>query len=185
MESTSVTIDVVPDDNISAIKVYVKIDPGGNIVAVNSSLFLDDTTDWIEIDEGNGDKYAHAQGSYFDSGIFDDYGISNYKLDVSSSPKYLMRDEQEKQQEMLNLAESEIRAKRNQLLSECDYTQCLDYSATDEERNAWIEYRQLLRDIPDQEGFPTNVIWPNVPSRQKSTDNIIKVIDSLIGDTYE
>lgn len=61
------------------IKVYIKIDETGNIIAVNSSIFIDDTTDWIKIDEGNGDKYAHAQSNYFDDLILNEHGIYNYK----------------------------------------------------------------------------------------------------------
>ena len=63
----------------SKIKVYIKIDNNSNITAVNSSIFISDLTDWIEIDEGNGDKYAHAQGNYFEKPLTDDNGIYRYK----------------------------------------------------------------------------------------------------------
>ena len=63
----------------SKIKVYIKIDSAGNITDVNSSIFLSDVTDWTEIDEGNGDKYAHAQGNYFEKPLTDDNGIYRYK----------------------------------------------------------------------------------------------------------
>lgn len=61
------------------IKVYVKVDENNVIVAINSAIFLDDHTEWIEIDEGIGDKYAHAQGHYLEKGLMDDAGIYNYK----------------------------------------------------------------------------------------------------------
>lgn len=60
--------------------VYVKVNNMGCIVAINSSDFLSDITDWIEIDSGNGDKYHHAQGNYFDQSIIDNRGIYRYKL---------------------------------------------------------------------------------------------------------
>lgn len=60
--------------------VYVKSDSNGYITAVNSSAFLTDTTDWIEIDRGYGDKYGHAQGNYFPKPIFTDGGAYCYKL---------------------------------------------------------------------------------------------------------
>ena len=63
----------------SKIKVYIKTDSAGNITAVNSSIFLSDVTDWTEIDEGTGDKYAHAQGNYFEKPLTDDNGIYRYK----------------------------------------------------------------------------------------------------------
>ena len=60
-------------------KVYVKVDENNNITAVNSSAFLPDTTGYIEIDEGVGDKYHHAQNHYLDKPLTDDYGRFNYR----------------------------------------------------------------------------------------------------------
>lgn len=60
-------------------KVYIKTDSNNNVTAVNSSIFLSDLTGWIYINEGHGDKYAHAQGHYFDKPIMTDYGIYRYK----------------------------------------------------------------------------------------------------------
>lgn len=61
-------------------KVYVKTDAAGHIVAVNSSEFLPDPTGWVEIDEGTGDRYHHAQGNYFPLPIVTDGGAYRYKL---------------------------------------------------------------------------------------------------------
>lgn len=62
-------------------KVYIKTDDSGNVTAVNSGIFLSNLnlTGWIYIDEGYGDKYAHAQGHYFDKPIMTDDGICRYK----------------------------------------------------------------------------------------------------------
>lgn len=60
-------------------KVYIKTDENNNVTAVNSSAFLFDTTGWIEIDEGTGDKYHHAQGNYLPLGLTTDDGIYQYK----------------------------------------------------------------------------------------------------------
>ena len=60
--------------------VYVKTDADGVITAVNSSAFLPDTTGWIEIDKGDGDRYHHAQGNYLERGLTDENGIYNYML---------------------------------------------------------------------------------------------------------
>lgn len=56
------------------------------------------------------------------------------------------------------------RAKRNLVLSRTDYTQCLDFSGTDSERASYAVFRQALRDVPEQIGFPWNVVWPLPPS---------------------
>lgn len=61
------------------IKVYVKVNASNDIVEVASSIFLKDTTGWVKIDEGYGDKYAHAQSHYFDKPLIDDDGKFNYK----------------------------------------------------------------------------------------------------------
>ena len=61
-------------------KVYVRLDENKTIVEINSSIFLNDTTDWVEIDEGEGDRYAHAQGNYFEGGLLDEQGRYKYKL---------------------------------------------------------------------------------------------------------
>lgn len=60
--------------------VYVKPNDSGYITAVNSSAFLSDTTGWVEIDSGYGDKYHHAQGNYFPEPIWTDGGAYRYKL---------------------------------------------------------------------------------------------------------
>lgn len=57
-------------------------------------------------------------------------------------------------------AASAIRYERNQLLSACDWTQLPDAPA---DAAAWATYRQALRDISSQAGFPWNVIWPTEP----------------------
>ena len=62
-------------------KVYASLDGTGNITTTNSSAFLSDTTDWVEIDEGTGDRYHHAQGNYFEGGVFTYDGIPRYRCD--------------------------------------------------------------------------------------------------------
>ncbi len=54
-----------------------------------------------------------------------------------------------------------VRKKRNALLSKTDWTQLPD--VPESTKNKWAEYRQLLRDIPQQPNFPHEVIWPEQP----------------------
>jgi len=57
--------------------------------------------------------------------------------------------------------ESEIvRQRRDQLLYTTDWTQAFDIPQ--ETKDKWIPYRQSLRDIPQQAGFPYNVTWPSI-----------------------
>lgn len=61
--------------------------------------------------------------------------------------------------------ETAIRRKRNILLKKTvDSLNPIRWATMSEvQKNAWIEYRQALLDIPQQEQFPNNVIWPNKP----------------------
>lgn len=68
---------------ISKVKVYIQTDIDKIVTAINSSIFLQDITDWIEIDGGSGDKYAHAQSQYLEKGLIDGKGRYNYKYDTS------------------------------------------------------------------------------------------------------
>lgn len=60
------------------------------------------------------------------------------------------------------IAISKVRAKRNRLLHESDWTQLLNNPLGDS-HTLWATYRQQLRDIPQQEGFPLDVVWPTLP----------------------
>ncbi|RQY36570.1 hypothetical protein DF116_20680 [Burkholderia stagnalis] len=62
------------------------------------------------------------------------------------------------------LAEQKIREQRDSLLRACDWTQAPDVPA--ETREKWTAYRQALRDLPMQPGFPLDVHWPNSPARE-------------------
>jgi hypothetical protein len=62
--------------------------------------------------------------------------------------------------ERLQRKEAEVRQQRNELLSACDWTQLPDSPADHE---AWAAYRQELRDVTSQEGFPWDVTWPEAP----------------------
>lgn len=61
-------------------KVYVSLQDG-YITSINSDIFLSEEKiqTMTEIDQGKGDKYAHAQGLYLGKGLVDKYGRYNYK----------------------------------------------------------------------------------------------------------
>lgn len=67
------------------------------------------------------------------------------------------RTEQQKYDE----ADFSNRLKRNNLLVESDWTQLPDVPLTNKDQ--WAIYRQQLRDITTQSGYPFNVIWPDLP----------------------
>ena len=53
-----------------------------------------------------------------------------------------------------------VRQDRNLRLSKSDWMANSDVTMSDE----WRTYRQALRDVPAQEGFPKDVTWPTEPS---------------------
>jgi len=59
-------------------------------------------------------------------------------------------------------ASESIRSNRNSLISKSDWMGCSDVIMSDE----WRQYRQELRDITTQEGFPHNIEWPEEPGHQ-------------------
>tara|TARA_R110002153_G_scaffold205651_1_gene358401 strand:+ start:55 stop:429 length:375 start_codon:yes stop_codon:yes gene_type:complete len=54
----------------------------------------------------------------------------------------------------------QIRQERNDLLDASDWTQNSDSPV---DQVAWATYRQLLRDVPQQDDFPLTVVWPTAP----------------------
>ena len=70
------------------IKVYIKVDNDNNIVDINSSIFLKDTTGYICIDEGIGDKYAHAQNNYLKTPLRYDNGQYSHKY-INNKIEYI------------------------------------------------------------------------------------------------
>ncbi len=76
----------------------------------------------------------------------------------------------------------EVRAERDKLLADCDWTQCLDAPIDTATSTAYREYRQALRDVTEQEGFPNTVIWPTEPIKVKDIpDPIDTAVDVLLG----
>jgi hypothetical protein len=60
---------------------------------------------------------------------------------------------------------ADIRSRRNVLLTACDWTQVADAPLTEEQKTAWRNYRQALRDIPQAFATPEDVVWPDSPMR--------------------
>jgi len=57
-------------------------------------------------------------------------------------------------------AASALRTERDVKLTESDWTQVADAPV---DKAAWATYRQSLRDVPSQSGFPNEVTWPTEP----------------------
>lgn len=107
-------------------KVYVSL-LDGYITSINSEIFLsqEEIQTMTEIDRGQGDKYAHAQGLYLEKELVDKYGRYNYKyvngkvVEVAEADKPTIEEpkaeptEQEKINAQLMLQIAQIKAQMN------------------------------------------------------------------------
>ena len=71
-------------------------------------------------------------------------------------------------EEQIKEKASSVRKQRDTLLSSSvDTINAIRYNSMKEkDKKAWEEYRQALLDIPQQEGFPDNIIWPVPPTEE-------------------
>lgn len=63
-------------------KVYVKLNDDKCITSIDSEIFLseEEIQGMTNIDEGESDKYVHAQSQYLEKGLIDEQGRYNYKF---------------------------------------------------------------------------------------------------------
>ena len=57
----------------------------------------------------------------------------------------------------------QVRKERDALLAECDWVTIKGADTNTPVDEAWATYRQALRDITTQDGFPYSVTWPTKP----------------------
>lgn len=82
MENQKIDVIIECDEEIESqsppIGVYAKVNENGFITDVNSDIFITNFTGWQKIDEGYGDKFAHAKSQYFEKPLIDEDG--NYVI---------------------------------------------------------------------------------------------------------
>jgi hypothetical protein len=68
--------------------------------------------------------------------------------------------------EALRIADlpQQVRSTRDGLLLASDWTDLPHAPLSDGQKAAWQTYRQALRDVTEQEGFPADVVWPEKPA---------------------
>jgi hypothetical protein len=118
----------------------------------------------------SGENYVPSENNWIEGG----YSMFQYYVDVENKvavpfpPKpseYSVFDFQTKQWvDSYPLAEQNVKIQRNELLMQSDWTQLPNNPLTPEKQQQWADYRQQLRDIPAQPGYPFNVVWPTKPT---------------------
>jgi len=75
--------------------------------------------------------------------------------------KYSVSDMNQEAKDALDTTQAEaMRRQRTEKLKDSDWTQIADSTA---DKTAWATYRQALRDITTQSGFPWDITWPDAP----------------------
>ena len=106
------------------------------------------------------ENQLYIEGSFDDSKYYIDNG-SPVEIPEKSSP-YADFDYTTKQWVVNStLATVDVSQKRQKLLASSDWTQLPDVPLTTKE--VWATYRQALRDITAQSGYPAEIIWPTPP----------------------
>lgn len=92
------------------------------------------------------------------------FGVTEVNIPEPEVPPYVPTDEE--------LADR-IRRERDEKLKETDFFVMPDYPSDPKDLEEVKTYRQVLRDITKQSGFPKEVTWPELPSVfKKDTDGI-------------
>ena len=81
-----------------------------------------------------------------------------------------MKTAEQLETERLEQATESVRNQRNRLLTETDWVVVKHNELGTPIPQEWLDYRQELRDITAQSGFPDNVEWPTVPSNHEETN---------------
>lgn len=89
--------------------------------------------------------------------------ILEYESDILRAVEEIKNQQLLENSSKAEVTEDSITSKRNALLFESDWTQLPDSPLNTEQKELWKEYRQSLRDITLQSGFPVNITWPEKP----------------------
>lgn len=96
-----------------------------------------------------------------DAAYVDLESLTVIEIDKKPSPAYMFDPETKDWIPDGEKLANQIRLERDERLKETDWSQAQDIP--DGIKSAFTAYRQALRDITDQEGFPYNVSWPAKP----------------------
>lgn len=110
----------------------------------------------------------NLQGQNVIEGIANDsrqYIDNNEIIDMPPKPEGAAYFDYEQKQWVLDYQKQDeiVKGIRNNLLYQSDWTQIPNNPLTVEKQEQWEIYRQQLRDITDQSGYPFDIVWPTMP----------------------
>jgi len=94
-----------------------------------------------------------------------DWILNGQVIPLSEKPagEYIFDYEVKEWVPNITIATEKAIEKRNKLLTDSDWTQIPNGPLSPEAVQQWAVYRQELRDVPEQSGFPMRIIWPVSP----------------------
>lgn len=124
-------------------------------------------------------KYSQTTNSFYDTALsadipFDAVDVTPARhaeimRELSNRGKTLSADPATGEPIVVDAAQPSLmelasfaRQQRNRLLAESDWVVLRSYETGVPVPKNWKTYRKALRDVPDQLGFPTNIIWPTL-----------------------
>tara|TARA_R110000868_G_scaffold89889_2_gene249905 strand:+ start:731 stop:1192 length:462 start_codon:yes stop_codon:yes gene_type:complete len=131
-------------------------------------------TDILPFDVPNGyatmQGYGSNQTNYVANNAIQDYTIEQ-QVTKANKPTYkcvwsnttFTWNDTRTPEEQNSAAESQVIATRDMLLDESDWIVVRAVDQGTPIPTDWQTYRQALRDITNQSGYPTNVVWPVAP----------------------
>ncbi len=91
---------------------------------------------------------------------YPDYTIQDSNRFYSEGELVKEKTAEQLEAERVAKLSKKIRDERDKKLAACDWTQLPDAMV---DKAAWATYRQALRDVPQQPGFPETILWPEKP----------------------
>lgn len=115
-------------------------------------------------------KNGSTEDDTFDESKYDEYVapyVEHWEAEIERlkavEEERIAKDAEAAASNAENNIELIARYERNRKLLESDHLMLPDYPIDEETRQAIIAYRQALRNLPEQEGWPENVQWPICP----------------------
>jgi hypothetical protein len=128
------------------------------IVDINGDIFRSQITDDPNYPVGEGQRLVKDQLPEYDSEKQCVFRVTPVPAE-QDYVEYQIKDITYTDEELFNL----VNISRNRKLQLSDWTQLPDVPLTESQVNSWREYRQELRDVTEQAGYPKNIIWPVEP----------------------
>jgi hypothetical protein len=150
-------------------KYFILSNPATKEIVVNGSCQDDhfdcQRQDGLELLEGQGTPLTH----YVDDGKIIEYPLQIQNKKSKRQPYFQWSNEifdwvdTRSNQEKYDFTVGAAKITRKELLVQSDWTQIANNPLTPEQQQQWATYRQALRDITTQSGYPFNIIWPTPP----------------------